>query len=122
VCRVSVVADAQRGEVYSADFCRQAPEAPLECARETQIEPLASWAARLEPGSIVLGPGLESSTIRSLVPPELLPADAALNYPDGKRLLEIMDREWQAGRRENVWLLEPRYLRKSAAEEKWDSR
>jgi tRNA threonylcarbamoyladenosine biosynthesis protein TsaB len=120
--RVSVVADAQRGEVYSAEFSRKAPGEPLECDRESQIEPLAIWSGRLEPGTLVLGPGLESSAIRLRVPRELLPTDAAMNYPDGRKLLEIMDREWQAGRRENVWLVEPRYLRPSAAEEKWKSR
>jgi tRNA threonylcarbamoyladenosine biosynthesis protein TsaB len=120
--RISVVADAQRGDVYSAEFFRKAPEEPLECARESQIEPLATWAGRLEPGTLVLGPGLESTAIRLQVPPELLAADTGMNYPDGRRLLDILDREWAAGRRENMWLVEPRYLRRSAAEEKWDSR
>jgi tRNA threonylcarbamoyladenosine biosynthesis protein TsaB len=120
--KISVVADAQRGEVYSAEFSREAPEEPLDCVRESQIEPLASWAGRLEPGTLVLGPGLESTAIRLQVPPELLAADTGMNYPDGRRLLDILDREWAAGRRENMWLVEPRYLRRSAAEEKWDSR
>ncbi len=120
--RISVVADAQRGEVYSAEFSRQAPEDPLECVRESRIEPLASWAGRLEPGTLVLGPGLDQSAIRGKVPAELLAADAEMNYPDGRRLLDILDREWAAGRRENMWLVEPRYLRRSSAEEKWDSR
>jgi hypothetical protein len=70
----------------------------------------------------VLGPGLDSSSIRLQVPFDLLATDPAMNYPDGKKLLEILDREWQAGRRENVWLVEPRYLRRSAAEEKWELR
>ena len=43
-----------------------------------------------------------------------------MNYPDGRRLIELFDREWQAGRRDNAWLLEPRYLAQSAAEEKWE--
>ena len=122
VRRVSVVADAQRGEVYSADFIRRAPDEPLECTRASGIEPLSSWAGRLEPGTLVLGPGLESTSIRLRVPPDLLSADAAMNYPDGIKLLELLDREWQAGHREDLWLLEPRYLRRSAAEEKWESR
>ncbi len=122
VRRVCVVADAQRGDVYSADFIRKALDEPLECVRASEIEPLSTWARRFEPGMLVLGPGLESTSIRLQVPPELLSADAAMNYPDGKRLLELLDREWQAGRREDVWLVEPRYLRRSAAEEKWESR
>jgi tRNA threonylcarbamoyladenosine biosynthesis protein TsaB len=120
--RISVVADAQRGEVYSAEFFHDAPTEPLKCVRESGIEPLASWAGRLEPGTLVLGPGLESTAIRLQVPPVLLAADPAMNFPDGHRLIGLLDREWAAGRRENMWLVEPRYLRRSAAEEKWDSR
>ncbi len=122
VRRVCVVVDAQRGDVYSAEFVRKAPDEPLECVRASEIESLSSWASRLEPGTLVLGPGLESNSIRLQVPSDLLAADPAMNFPDGIKLLEILDREWQAGRRENVWLVEPRYLRRSAAEEKWESR
>jgi tRNA threonylcarbamoyladenosine biosynthesis protein TsaB len=122
VLRVSVVGDAQRGDVYSAEFTRRASGEPLECTRASQIEPLADWIGRLEPGTLVLGPGLDSAAIRGKVPCELLAADGGMNYPDGRRLLELLHREWAAGRRENVWLLEPRYLRRSAAEDKWESR
>jgi tRNA threonylcarbamoyladenosine biosynthesis protein TsaB len=120
--KVSVVGDAQRGEVYSADFTRTAAGEPLVCTRESHIEPLRNWLTRLEPGTLVLGPGLESTAIRSQVPPGLLGADATMNFPDGRPLIELLDREWKAGRRENIWLVEPRYLRRSAAEEKWESR
>ena len=69
----------------------------------------------------MLGPGLLHPAIRELVPPELLATDLALNYPDGRRLIELFECLWAAGHRENAWLLEPRYLRSSAAEEKWES-
>jgi tRNA threonylcarbamoyladenosine biosynthesis protein TsaB len=121
VLRVSVVADAQRGDVYSAEFTRSSPGGPLECARASAIEPLETWAGRLDAGTLVLGPGLDSATIRERVKPELRATDAGMNYPDGRSLLELLDRELAAGRCENVWLLEPRYMRRSAAEEKWDS-
>jgi tRNA threonylcarbamoyladenosine biosynthesis protein TsaB len=120
VLRVSVFADAQRGDVYSADFTRTAPGGPLVCARMSQIEPLQDWLARLGPGTLVLGPGLDSPRIAGHVPPELLANAGELNYPEGSRLIALADRECTAGRCENAWLLEPRYLRKSAAEEKWE--
>ena len=82
---------------------------------------LAHWAGRLEPGTLVMGPGLDQAGIRELVSRESLAADPAMNYPDGRRLIELLQRDWTAGRRENAWLLEPRYLRRSAAEEKWES-
>jgi tRNA threonylcarbamoyladenosine biosynthesis protein TsaB len=118
VLRVAVVADAQRSDVYSADFARTAARGILVCTRSTQIEPLEAWQARLTPGLIVLGPGLDSPRIAAKVPPELLPSDSSMNYPTGIHLLALASREWTAGHRENPWLLEPRYLRMSSAEEK----
>jgi len=120
--RISVVADAQRGDVYTAEFVRTAPEAPLRTDRGSRIEPLAAWLARLEPGVLVLGPGLDSPKIRDAVPGEYMTSNVALNYPEGRRLIELARDAWTSGRRDNPWLLEPRYLRKSAAEEQWDSR
>jgi tRNA threonylcarbamoyladenosine biosynthesis protein TsaB len=119
---ITVVADAQRGLVYSAIFLREAPAAPLVVARATAVEPYSAWLARLKPGMLVLGPGLEQPSIRAGVPPEFLAADRALNDPDGFRLIEQAIDVWKSGRRENHWLLEPRYLRSSAAEEQWEAR
>jgi tRNA threonylcarbamoyladenosine biosynthesis protein TsaB len=115
---VSVIADAQRGDVYTAEFTRRAPGEPLACTRSSQIEPMAAWLARLLPGTLVMGPGLDSPRIGEQVPPELLVADSKLNYPEGARLVALAAREFTAGHRENPWLLEPRYLRISSAEEK----
>jgi tRNA threonylcarbamoyladenosine biosynthesis protein TsaB len=120
--RVSVVADAQRGDVYSSDFTREAPGEPLVCIRTSHIEALDSWLARLEPGTLVLGPGLDSPRIAGRMPAEFLSQRSELNYPEGTRLIDLAARECAAGQPENAWLLEPRYLRKSAAEEKWESR
>jgi tRNA threonylcarbamoyladenosine biosynthesis protein TsaB len=120
--RVSVVADAQQGDVYSADFAREVIGGPLACTCMSQVQALGAWLARLGPDTVVLGPGLDSARIAAQVPAELLLPCAELNYPDGNRLLELANREHAAGRCENAWLLEPRYLRKSAAEEKWETR
>jgi tRNA threonylcarbamoyladenosine biosynthesis protein TsaB len=122
VLRVSVFADAQRGDVYSADFTRTEPGGSLACARTSQIEPIQTWLARLAPGTLVMGPGLDYPRIAGQVPPELMADSGELNYPEGSRLIALADRECAAGRRENAWLLEPRYLRLSAAEEKWQAR
>lgn len=118
--RITVVADAQRGDVYVAEFTRVSSEGPLVTYRPSQIEPFAAWLARLERGVLVLGPGLDSPRIRSAVPAEFLTTSAALNYPDGHRLIELARDVWTSGRRDNPWLLEPQYLRRSAAEEQWD--
>jgi tRNA threonylcarbamoyladenosine biosynthesis protein TsaB len=117
-----VVADAQRGEVYTAEFTRTAPGDPLKTARGTAIENLTDWSARLDSSMLVLGPGLGNAQIRAAIPAGLLTDDPAHNYPEGSALMELARDVWMSGQRDDPWLLEPRYLRRSAAEEKWESR
>jgi tRNA threonylcarbamoyladenosine biosynthesis protein TsaB len=118
--RISVIADAQRHDVYVAEFARAAPGEPPVETLTSRIEPFSRWLARLEPGTLVMGPGVDSPQIRAAVPEEHVTADPALNYPDGGILIELARDAWTSGRRESPWLLEPRYLRKSAAEERWE--
>src|SRR5439155_19083562 len=106
--RVTVIADAQRGDVYVADLRRPAAGAPLIPVGDSHIEPLSAWLERLEPGVFVLGPGLESSRIRAAIPPGLITSDAPCHYPEGRRLIELAREAWASGHRENPWLVEPR--------------
>jgi tRNA threonylcarbamoyladenosine biosynthesis protein TsaB len=119
--RISVVADAQRGLLYVADYVC-ATSGPPRCTRATQIEPLATWLARLEPGTLLMGPALDLPRIRTALPTELNFAESALNYPDGHHLIGLARELWTGGRRDDPWLLEPRYLRQSSAEEQWVAR
>jgi tRNA threonylcarbamoyladenosine biosynthesis protein TsaB len=119
--RVSVIADAQRGEIYVAELCRSAPDAALVPRGETHIEPIADWLARLEPDAFVLGPALESPRILAILPEGLAAPAAMRNYPDAACLMDLARDVWTTGRRDDPWLLEPRYLRRSAAEVQWDS-
>jgi tRNA threonylcarbamoyladenosine biosynthesis protein TsaB len=121
-CHVSVIADAQRGELYIADLIRLSPGAPLIPAAETRVEPLATWVGGLPSGSIVLGPALGSARIRSSIPVDFLPPDEGANHPRGEKLIELAREALSAGRRDDPWLLEPLYLRRSAAEDQWESR
>jgi tRNA threonylcarbamoyladenosine biosynthesis protein TsaB len=118
--RISVIGDAQRGDLYVADFVRQAPGAKPVPTQPTHIERLVDWLARLEPGQFVLGPGLNSPSIRAAIPPELVPSDPGRNFPEGNALIELAGEIWTSGRRDDPWTLEPHYFRKSAAEEKWE--
>jgi tRNA threonylcarbamoyladenosine biosynthesis protein TsaB len=119
--RISVIADAQRGQLYVADFVR-VDVSRLESVRACQVEPLAAWLARLEPATVILGPALDSPRIRSALPVGLEILDSALNYPVGHRLIELARESWSSGRRDDPWTLEPRYLRESSAEEQWNAR
>jgi tRNA threonylcarbamoyladenosine biosynthesis protein TsaB len=120
--RISVIADAQHGQLYVADFGREAPAGPLLRRRATRIESLLAWLAGLEPDTLVLGPGLLSPRIQSALPAVLFNHDPALNYPDGHLLIELAIATWASGRRDDQWKIEPNYLRQSSAEELWDAR
>jgi tRNA threonylcarbamoyladenosine biosynthesis protein TsaB len=116
---VHVVADAQRGDVYAADFARHAPGEPLFRTCESRIEPLAGWSSRLGGTGIVLGPGLASPSILAAIPAGTAIADPDCHRPRADQLIELARRLWQGGQRDDLHALEPRYLRRSAAEEKW---
>jgi tRNA threonylcarbamoyladenosine biosynthesis protein TsaB len=120
--RISIIGDAQRGDLYVADLVRQTPGATPVPTQPTHIERLSDWLVRLEPEHLVLGPGLSSPQIRAAIPAELRSANSALNFPQANALIELTRDTWMSGRRDNPWNLEPSYLRKSAAEEKWESR
>ncbi|HEV3165907.1 MAG TPA: tRNA (adenosine(37)-N6)-threonylcarbamoyltransferase complex dimerization subunit type 1 TsaB [Isosphaeraceae bacterium] len=118
--RVSVIADAQRGELYTADFVREPGNKPLQRATPTRTEPIPAWLARLMPGTFVVGPGIER--LKEPLPPTVTAADASLAYPAGHHLLALAQEAFLRGQRDDPWLLEPLYLRRSAAEEKWDKK
>jgi tRNA threonylcarbamoyladenosine biosynthesis protein TsaB len=119
--RVAVVADAQRGDLYAADFARDRPGAPLARAAPTRVVPLDRWAAALPDGAFVLGPALTVPRLADLVPARARhPDDPAANRPDPLRLAAFARDVWLSGRRDDPWFLEPVYLRRSAAEEQWD--
>jgi len=120
--RIHVVGDAQRGDVYRADFQRSAPGGPLDRLGPTRIEPRADWLAGLEAGSWVVGPGLESGSIREALPPGVIALPPELNQPSGRALLDLTKRVHEADPDRDPWTLEPNYLRRSAAEDQWDAR
>jgi tRNA threonylcarbamoyladenosine biosynthesis protein TsaB len=120
--RVLVIADAQRGELYVAELGRSAAGEALRPLADTRIEPLSAFCSRLEAGSVVLGPALDSPRVRSAIPAAFLRLDDVSNEPRGECLIRLAREVLSTGRRENPWLLEPLYLRRSAAEDQWDSR
>lgn len=120
--RVVVVGDAQRGDVYAADFAREAPGAPLLPLGPSRIEPLSAWAASLSPETLVIGPGLRSATIRASIPGAAdLDPDDPIHRPSGRRLIELALLALDAPAVDPDEL-EPNYLRRSAAEDQWDAR
>lgn len=116
---VRVVGDAQRGEVFVADFARNQAGSPLSRLGPTRIEPRDVWIGRLEPGDVVLGPGLE----RPGPPlPSFVRSDPAWNQPAGEPLVRLAVEALESGRRDDPNQIEPWYLRRSAAEDQREAR
>jgi hypothetical protein len=87
---------------------------------ELRIEPLDEWLMRRDPAAWASGPGADAHAVRlpddlSCVPPEL-------RTPGAASLLSLGLGRYHAGEADDVWALEPLYLRPSAAETQWDER
>ncbi|MGC8641737.1 MAG: tRNA (adenosine(37)-N6)-threonylcarbamoyltransferase complex dimerization subunit type 1 TsaB, partial [Isosphaeraceae bacterium] len=67
-------------------------------------------------------PGLESATIRGAVPSGLSTLVLPAGHSRAFALLKLARELWQSGHRDDLWTLEPRYLRRSAAEDLWEAR
>lgn len=119
--RVAVIADAQRGDLYSAEFAREGEGSPLARVGQTRVIPFDHWAADLPDGTWVLGPAAASGRFLDHLPGTArLPEHPSAHAPDSGRLAELAAEVWETGHRENLWFVEPVYLRKSAAEEQWE--
>ncbi len=142
---VSVVIDAQRGEVVVQSFVRQAdgwfqPAGPEELLdadvwlARLQAVGSGQWAAGSGRGespisdpqspipnpSVVTGPGLVRLLDR--LPPGVVALDESFWRPRAAVVVRLAARHYAQGRRDDLWKLVPRYYRRSAAEEKWDAR
>jgi tRNA threonylcarbamoyladenosine biosynthesis protein TsaB len=112
------VVDAQRNELYAAEFMRDQNGRPVEAAA-TQIVGAESWLASLVPGVAVSGPGLERLVER--VRNGVIVVDRALWAPTAAAVGQVGWQRYSMGERTSVFDLVPHYYRKSAAEERHTS-
>jgi tRNA threonylcarbamoyladenosine biosynthesis protein TsaB len=143
---ISVVIDAQRGEVVVQSFVRQADgwfepagaeklldaDAWLEAvgSRQSAVGSDPPSGLRLPPSSnpqplipnpsVVTGPGLVRLLDR--LPPGVVALDESYWHPRAAAVGRVAARYYAQGRRDDLWKLVPHYYRRSAAEEKWDAR
>jgi tRNA threonylcarbamoyladenosine biosynthesis protein TsaB len=115
---VEVLADAQQDRVYAQSFVREGegwrPRTHLA------IRPFEEWLAAKEPAAWVTGPGLAKWEGRLPRPTPVVPE--GLREPQPQSLLRLGLSRYLAGERDDVFALEPLYLRPSSAEEQWRAR
>lgn len=114
---VVAVMDAQRGDVYTAEFLKESPltSGTWSRVRGSRMEAFEVLRATLTPGTAVIGPRLDRFTGW----PDFV---TLLSGPEGQirpeGLAPLVARECASKRFLEDWFLEPVYIRKSAAEEK----
>lgn len=118
VARLRVVLDAQRGELFVQDLQRDAlgqwtiSAAEAVCSQESFIEVC-------RPDDVLTGPALRSLAERLESRCRLLPADAWQTDP--RQLAALSWHAWKSRAFADPFALEPRYVRRSSAEDKWDA-
>jgi tRNA threonylcarbamoyladenosine biosynthesis protein TsaB len=116
--RLDVLADAQQDKVYVQSFCQGAggwePLVPLTIRR------FADWLAGREARAWVTGPGLHRWGAH--LPAGVLAAGPEYHDPTPEAVLRLGLAKYESGGRDDVFALEPLYLRPSSAEEQWDAR
>jgi tRNA threonylcarbamoyladenosine biosynthesis protein TsaB len=117
VSRVAVVLDAQRQQVFAAQFARS-PAGDFECVGEAAIVDHDVWLARLNSAVAVSGLGLEKLSAR--LPANIRGVARECWSPRAATVGRLGWRSYQAGCRDDRWRLVPQYFRRSAAEEKWE--
>lgn len=111
---LKIVLDAGRRQFYAGMF-RVEQSGKTTWAGETQLVDYDDWLATLANEDCVSGPGL--TKIKTSIPPAVAIIQEKHWMPTATSVGRIGVIRHQAGYKEDLWKLEPFYLRKSAAEE-----
>lgn len=110
------VVDAQRNQLFTARF--EWPEGTTFPTRQspTAVSDLSPGMGELRPQDIVIGPVASklAPQLANILPPE----NVIACEPQASVAARLAWRDYQAGRRDDLWTLLPQYHRPSAAEEK----
>jgi tRNA threonylcarbamoyladenosine biosynthesis protein TsaB len=113
--RIHPIVDAQRGQLFTAQFTWPNGEPFAVRKSATAIVDLTPWLAGLHPGDVVIGPAL--GKISPQLPELLLSQNRVQCEASAAIAGRLAWRNFQAGRRDSLWTLAPHYHRLSAAEE-----
>lgn len=112
---LTAVLDAQRKQLFVATFARN-EQGQMQPRDESRIVDIETWLASLLPGQAIAGPVLEK--LASRLPEQVQPLPSEYWAPRASGVASLAWRQFQAGQRDDLWQLVPKYLRASAAEEK----
>lgn len=112
---IQAVLDAQRKELFVGRFSSTADGAIVRVAAD-EIVTGEKWLESLPVGAIVTGTGIEKWLEK--LPEGVSVASAPLREPLAGTVGRLAWREFERGRRDDLWKLAPVYLRASYAEEK----
>jgi tRNA threonylcarbamoyladenosine biosynthesis protein TsaB len=115
-----VIADAQQDRVYVQRFARPRAEAAWQPQLDLGIERVELWLARLGEDMWISGPGLHSYAGRLPLGSRIVAAEHW--EPRAESLVALGLPRYLRGERDDVWTVEPLYLRPSAAEEQRQKR
>jgi tRNA threonylcarbamoyladenosine biosynthesis protein TsaB len=118
VAAIDVISDAQRGEIYAGHFSRD-ENGHFRRIGEISIENAEQWCGSRAPGTVIGSPDVER--IAMLFPDGCRLLPAGYGNPSATTVARLGSRQIAQGQFADPWRLEPFYLRKSAAEEKWEA-
>ncbi len=114
-----VISNAQRGDLFVGKYTRVSAQQWQQTEKIT-LRDIKEFSDALQPGTVVCGPGID------LLEREALPEIRIEEVPLQSLAAQVADITARLLQQETpppseVWSLTPFYLRKSAAEEKWDA-
>ena len=113
---LDVFIDAQQDRVYPQRFQQVGDN--RQPVSEMTICPFAEWLTEKDKPSHVSGPGLRDKQDR--IPEGVNVVEMHDWQPRAESLLRLGLPRFLRGEKDDVWAVEPLYLRPSAAEEQWD--
>ena len=125
VSEVFVVSDAQRGDLFVGRYALGDSTSGPTRLGEITIESAVSFGQRIQEIAAsrtdiaITGPA--AATLQTVLPPSVRVLAPELQHPRAEFIAALGEQQALVGELSDPWLLEPFYLRRSAAEEKTTS-
>jgi tRNA threonylcarbamoyladenosine biosynthesis protein TsaB len=117
ITTVEVICDAQRGDLFSGKYARDASSQWIP-EHETRQIPVDAWAHEVKSTDTVSGPGLDK--FAHLVAGRCRVLSADFRRPLATWVGRLGIEKLKSGQAADLWSIEPLYLRRSSAETQWE--